>query len=61
MSTPRTPAEAEARLRRFLEEHDLPQPDEVEHRPAELLLLYHEQKLALIFELDEETTNADAP
>jgi hypothetical protein len=61
MSTPPTPAEAEARLRRFLEEHDLPQPDEVEHHAGELLLLYHDQKVALVFEFDEETTNADTP
>ena len=48
-----TPAEAEAHLRRLLEDNDMPQPDEVEHHPAEMVFLYHEQKLALTFELDE--------
>jgi hypothetical protein len=53
MHTPPTPAEAEAHLRRLLEESGMPQPDEVEHRPAELVLLYHEEKLAFTFELDD--------
>lgn len=53
MTKPPTPAEAEAHLRRLLEENDMPQPDEVQHRPAELVLLYHEQKVAFTFELDE--------
>jgi hypothetical protein len=53
MRNPPTPAEAEAHLRRLLEENDMPQPDEVEHHPAELVLLYHEQKVAFTFELNE--------
>jgi hypothetical protein len=48
-----THAEAEGRLRRLLADNDLPMPDEVIHRPEELVLLYHEQKVAFIFELDE--------
>jgi hypothetical protein len=50
-----TPAhcEAEARLRRLLADNDLPMPDEVLRRPAELVFLYHEQKVAFTFELDE--------
>jgi predicted nucleic acid-binding protein len=33
-------AEAEERLRRLLAENDLPMPDEVVHRPAEVVFLY---------------------
>src|SRR5690242_6018512 len=50
MTKPRTSAEAEAHVRRLLEANDMPQPDEVQHRPAELVLLYHEQKVAFTFE-----------
>jgi hypothetical protein len=48
-----TPAEAEERLRRLLAEKGLPPPDEVRHRPGEVVLLYHEKKLAFVFELSE--------
>jgi hypothetical protein len=53
MRNPPTPAEAEDHIRRMLEESGLPQPDEVEHRPAELVLIYNEQKVAFTFELDD--------
>lgn len=46
-----TPADAEERLRRLLAERGLPPPDEVRHRPAEMVLLYHEKQLAFVFEL----------
>jgi hypothetical protein len=52
MPTP-THADAEERLRRLLAENDLPAPDEVVHRPAEVVFLYHAQKLAFVFELSE--------
>jgi hypothetical protein len=52
MPTPIT-AEAEERLRRLLAENDLPMPDEVVHRPAEVVFLYHAQKLAVVLEIDE--------
>jgi hypothetical protein len=52
MPTP-TNAAAEERLRRLLAENDLPAPDEVVHRPAEVVFLYHAQKLAFVFELSE--------
>jgi hypothetical protein len=52
MPTPTT-AQAEERLRRLLAENDLPMPNEVVHRPAEIVFLYHAQKLAFVFELDE--------
>ena len=55
MASMRTPssAEAEERLRRLLAENDLPMPDEVVHRPAEVVFLYHGQQLAVVFEIDE--------
>jgi hypothetical protein len=52
MPTP-TNADAEEHLRRLLAENDLPAPDEVVHRPAEVVFLYHAQKLASVFELSE--------
>ena len=48
-----TPAEAEERLRKLLADAGLPQPDEVRHRPGEVVLMYHERKLAFVFELSE--------
>ena len=52
MRTPTHP-EAEQRLRQLLAENDLPMPDEVVHRPAEVVFLYHAQKLAVVFEMGE--------
>jgi hypothetical protein len=52
MPTP-THADAEERLRQLLADNDLPAPDEVVHRPAEVVFLYHAQKLAFVFELSE--------
>ena len=49
---PPTHAEAEERLRQLLVENDLPMPDEVVHRPAEVVFLYHAQKLAFVFEIE---------
>jgi hypothetical protein len=46
-----SPAQAEERLLRLLADSGLPPPDEVRHRPGEVVLLYHEKKLALVFEL----------
>ena len=37
---------------RLLAENDLPMPDEVVHRPAEVVFLYHAQKLAFVFEIE---------
>ena len=48
-----THAETEERLRRLLAENDLPMPDEVVHRPAEVVFLYHAQKRAFVFEISE--------
>jgi hypothetical protein len=51
----RTPshAQAEERLRRLLAENDLPMPDEVVHRPAEVVFLHHAHKRAFVFEIGE--------
>ena len=59
-----TPAEAEERLRRLLADNGLPPPDEVRHRPGEVVLLYHDKKLAFVFELSApwpEYRHCDAP
>jgi hypothetical protein len=48
-----SPADAEDRLRRLLADNDLPMPDEVVHRSAEVVFLYHAQKLAFVFEIGE--------
>jgi hypothetical protein len=53
MTNPPTPAEAEAHLRRLLEDNDMPQPDEVRHHPAEVVFLFHEKKLAVTVELTD--------
>ena len=52
MRTPNT-AGAEQHLRRLRAENDLPMPDEVVHRPAEVVFLYHARKLAFVFEIGE--------
>ena len=36
---------------RLVADNGLPPPDEVRHRPGEVVLLYHEKKLAFVFEL----------
>jgi hypothetical protein len=62
-----SPAEAEERLRRLLADNGLPAPDEVRHRPGEVVLLYHDKKLAFVFELsapwpeDRECEGAEPP
>jgi hypothetical protein len=53
MATTPTPADAEAHVREFLEEHDLPQPDQIVHRETEIWVLYHEQKVVLVVELED--------
>ncbi|HEX6461468.1 MAG TPA: hypothetical protein VF032_21330 [Thermoleophilaceae bacterium] len=53
MTNPPTPTEAEAHLRQLLTDNDMPQPDEVLHHPAEVVFLFHEQKLAVTVELTD--------
>jgi hypothetical protein len=47
-----THAEVEKRIRRLLADNGLAEPDDVVRRPAELVLLYHRQKVALVIELE---------
>jgi hypothetical protein len=52
---PPTRGEAEAAVRRLLSENSLPQPDEVlPHEDGGILCLWHETKVAVIIDLDEE-------
>jgi hypothetical protein len=44
--------EAEHRLREFLKEYELPQPDEVEYGYWCVRFYYHEPKCVLVFDLD---------
>jgi hypothetical protein len=52
--TPRS-LDAERRLRELLAESGLPAPDEVRHDAVagEVLFLFHEQKLAVVIDLEE--------
>ena len=43
-------ADTEARIRELLEEAGLPEPDEVEYRRGEIVLLWHDRKLAVVIE-----------
>ena len=40
-------------MREIVSDADLPPPDEVEHRPDEVVFLWHETKLAVIVELGD--------
>jgi hypothetical protein len=51
---PATHAAHEERLRRLLTENDVPMPDEVVHRPGEVVFLYRAQKLVVVFEVDDD-------
>lgn len=51
MTTPPSHEQAEHALRRYLDEHDLPQPDEVLRNDGEVVALWHDQQLAVVFEL----------
>jgi hypothetical protein len=53
-------AAAERRFRQLLADNDLPQPDEVEQRPGELLFLFHATKLAVVVELEDDPVAATA-
>lgn len=52
--------EAEAAFRSLLEEGGLPQPDSVEVSPARLLFLWHEPKLAVAVDLDDDDPEEDS-
>jgi hypothetical protein len=52
--------DAETRFRQLLADNDLPEPDEVEHRPGELLFLYHDRKLAVVVELAQSSSSSSS-
>ena len=41
-------------MRELLTAEGLPQPDEVEHREASVVLLWHETKLAVVIDLEDD-------
>ena len=41
-------------MRELLTGEGLPQPDEVEYREESIVLLWHDTKLAVVIDLDEE-------
>jgi hypothetical protein len=52
---PPTRKNAESAMRRLLSENSLPQPDEVlAHEDGGILCLWHEAKVAVVIDLDEE-------
>lgn len=46
--------EVEARMRALIDDAGIAPPDAVEHAPTSIVLLWHEQKLAVVVDLDEE-------
>jgi hypothetical protein len=53
MATQAQKIEAEVRMRKFLEENDLPQPDFVEYGFTCIRLFYTAEKLVVVFDIDE--------
>jgi hypothetical protein len=45
---------AERAMRELLTGEGLPQPDEVEYRDASIVLLWHDTKLAVVVELEDD-------
>jgi hypothetical protein len=51
--TPPTRAEqAEHAMRRLLRDHELPEPDDVVDDGDEIVLLWHDRKVAIVLELE---------
>lgn len=48
-------------MRELLARKGLPQPDEVEYRERSLALLWHEQKAAVVIDLDEPPDEQQRP
>ena len=42
----------EQAVRRLLEREQLPEPDEIEHRENSIVLVWHEQRLAVVVDHD---------
>jgi hypothetical protein len=49
-----TPTTTETRFRALLAAEGLAQPDAIEHRSNELVFLWHDQKLAVVVELEDD-------
>ena len=47
---------AERTFLALLEDNDLPRPDAVEYDEASVVFLWHEKKLVVVIDLDEEPT-----
>ena len=45
--------QAEAAMRRLIEASDLPDPDDVEYRDRNAVLIWHEPKLAVAVDLEK--------
>jgi hypothetical protein len=59
-----TPTTIETRFRALLTAEGLAQPDEVERRADELVFLWHDQKLAIAVQLEDDqppSTSATTP
>ncbi|HEX4692495.1 MAG TPA: hypothetical protein VH276_17485 [Solirubrobacteraceae bacterium] len=54
MPTHPSHAEVEGRMRALIDDAGIAPPDEVEHAPTSVVLLWHEHKLAVVVDLDEE-------
>jgi hypothetical protein len=54
-----TPTATEMRLRELLAAEGLAQPDAIERRPNELVFVWHDQKLAVVVELNDDGTPRD--
>ena len=53
MATLRQKISAEQNARAMLDDHGLPQPDEVEYGHTCIRLLWHEEKLCMVVDIDE--------
>jgi hypothetical protein len=56
MATLQQKIAAEQDARAMLEDHGLPQPDEVEYGETCIRLLWHEEKAAMVVQIDEPST-----
>jgi hypothetical protein len=54
MTTHPSHAEVEARMRALIDDAGLAPPDAVEHAPTSVVLLWHERKLAVVVDLDDQ-------
>ena len=53
MATLEQKVEAETRMRAMLKAQEMPQPDEVQYGEGCIRLLWHEQKICLVIDIDD--------